>query len=226
MISKLNSGKTMERKSPRTHTLLHCLLALSFIGSGTVSALQAADALLVRKSGPVQVRHKNAKRFVKAEAGAPLSFGDTVKTGAGAKAQILFTGGNAILIKESSTLRLNGKSSNILVNIPKGEFLIGIKQKLTRGQSFRVRTPAAVASIRGTLFWGLSDKDLNSTYACFESAVQITAKGQSVLLKPGEKTFIPYGKPPQAKEAANVPLDYMDTFAVDGSIEGLKEMVK
>ena len=202
------------------------LLTLSLFAFQPASALFGADAVLIRKSGNVQVRHKRSKRFVKAEAGAGLFFGDTVQTGTGGKAQILFTNGNAILIKESSTLRLRGRPGAILVNIPTGEFLIGLKKKLLPGQTFKVRTPAAVACVRGTLFWGLSDKDLNSTYACFESAVEITAQGKTVLLKPGEKAFIPYGRPPRAKEAANVPLAYMDTFGVDGSIEGMKEMVK
>ena len=41
-----------------------------------------------------------------------------------------------------------------------------------------------------------------------------------------QKTFIPYGKAPQKKTQANVPAEFLDTFEVEGSIEGLKDMLK
>ena len=143
----------------------------------------------------------------------------------GAKAQILFPDGSAILVKESTSLKISGKKGAVLARVPKGEFLIGIKKKLRKGESFRVKTPAAVAAIRGTLFWGLSDDELNSTYACFQHSIEIAARGKKVVLQPGEKTFIPYGKAPGKKEPADVPPDFMDTFEVDGTIEGFKEML-
>lgn len=226
MILMRLQREKMHHRFVHSRRWAYVLLALALFSLRPAPPVFASDALLVRKSGDVRVRHKGRKGFFRAQAGTRLFFGDTVETEAGAKAQVLFTNGNAILIKESSTLRLTGRSGRIQVYIPAGEFLIGLKRRLTRGEFFRVRTPAAVASVRGTLFWGLSDKDLNSTYACFEHAVEISARGRTVLLKPGEKTFIPYGKAPQPKQAANVPLDYLDTFAVDGSIEGLKQMVK
>ncbi len=197
-----------------------------FAAAGISSSVWSADASLVRISGEVQVRARGKTAFQKAYAGFPLSFGDLVQTQKAALAQVLFPDGNAILIKENTTLRMGGKPGKVQINIPAGEFLIGLKQKLARGKSLTVKTPAAVAAVRGTLFWGLSDAELNTTYACFQSAIEITAGGKSVTLKQGEKTFIPYGKPAQKIEPANVPLDYLDTFAVDGSIEGFKEMLQ
>lgn len=190
------------------------------------SALFAADAILIRKSGDVEIRVKGKKGFQTAEAGAELHFGDRVQTLKGAKAQIVFSDGSAILIKESTSALLQGKPGSALINIPAGEFLIGLKKKLSRGQTFRVKTPAAIASVRGTLFWGQSDQELNSTFACFQHEIQIQAKGKSILLKPGEKCFIPYGKIPGKKESANVPPEFLDSFEVDGSIEGLKDLLK
>ena len=185
----------------------------------------SSDAILIRKSGDVEILPRGAKNFKKASAGAGLRFGDTVQTLKGAKAQILFPGGGAILIKESTSIKLSGKKGAILAHVPKGEFLIGIKKRLRIGESFRVKTPAAVASVRGTLFWGLSDDELNSTYACFQHTIEISAKGKKTLLQPGEKTSIAYGKAPGKKEQANIPVEYMDTFEVDGTIEGFKDML-
>ena len=186
----------------------------------------AADAVLVRASGEVQVRLKGSKVYGKAASGAQLKFGDWVQTLKRAKAHILFANGSAILIKESTTVKLNGQLGKIYLNIPKGEFLIGVRKKLARGQSFRVRTPSAVAAVRGTLFWGLSDDNLNSTYASFKDSIQITAQGKSILLSPGEKSFIPYGKAPGKKEPSGISPDFMDTFQVEGTIEDLKDLIK
>ena len=79
--------------------------------------------------------------------------------------------------------------------------------------------------MRGTLFWGLSDDQLNSTYACFKDTIEIRAAGKTVLLKPGEKTMIPYGKAPGKTEPSKLTLDYMNNFEVDGSIQEFKEML-
>lgn len=185
----------------------------------------AVDAVLQRVSGKVMVRAAGEKRFEKAAAGAPLLFGDQVKTMAGSLAHIVFSEGPTVLIKENSSLTLEGNRKDSQVSFRLGEFLIGLKQKLGAGRSFRVKTPAAVAAVRGTLFWGLSDKTKATTYACFGSVISIEAQGKTVELKAGQKTTIPYGKAPQETSPAGVPLSYLDTFAVDKSIDGLKDLV-
>lgn len=186
---------------------------------------RAVDAVLQRVSGKVMVRAAGEKIFEKAAAGAPLLFGDQVKTMAGSLAHIVFSEGPTILIKENSNFTLEGNRENPQVSFKLGEFLIGLKKKLGAGRSFRVKTPAAVAAVRGTLFWGLSDKTKATTYACFGSVISIEAQGKIVELKAGQKTTIPFGKAPQESTPAGVPLSYLDTFAVDKSIEGLKDLV-
>ncbi len=198
------------------------LIVLALLGSRPAFC---ADAILLRTSGIVQVRVKGKNIFGEAKPGTQLNFGDTVQTEQAAKAQILFAGGNAILIKESTTVKLDGKAGKILLRVPKGEFLIGLKKRLARNESFRVKTPAAVAAVRGTLFWGQSDDKLNSTYACLQHAITISAQGKTMKLEAGEKTFIPYGQSPRKKEASKVPPEFLDSFEVDGSIEGLKELL-
>lgn len=185
----------------------------------------AVDAVLQRVSGKVMVRAAGEKHFEKAAAGAPLLFGDQIKTMAGSLAHIVFSEGPTILIKENSNLTLEGNRKDLQVSFKLGEFLIGLKKKLGEGRSFRVKTPAAVAAVRGTLFWGLSDKSKATTYACFGSVLSIEAQGKTVELRAGQKTTIPFGKAPQESVPAGVPLSYLDTFAVDKSIDGLKDLV-
>ena len=44
--------------------------------------------------------------------------------------------------------------------------------------------------------------------------------------KPGDKVKIAFGQEPGAVEPANVPLSYLDTFALDGGIQGLDGLAK
>lgn len=83
-----------------------------------------------------------------------------------------------------------------------------------------------MVGVRGTLFWGLCDLDLNSTFACFESTVVVQAQGVEIQLQPGQRVQIPFNSPPGPVEAANVPLSYLDTFKVGDSLQGLDDLLK
>jgi len=181
-------------------------------------------AKLDQVKGDVLVRSKN---FTKKEGaqGTPLLFGDTVKTNKGASTHIKFSDGSVILVKENSTFKIKGKKKTFIIDFDKGEFLIGIKRK-SKETTYTIKTPSAVVGVRGTLFWGLSDDNLTSTYACFTSSIEVSANGVKKILSPGEKVVIPFGKEPGAILPAKVPLSYMDTFAINGGIQSVKEMLK
>jgi hypothetical protein len=186
----------------------------------------SADAVLQSVRGKVQIKTGGVAAY-EARKGDPLFFGDDIKTEKGALAHVVFKDGTAVLLKEGSSLSVKGKKGDTLLSFSVGEFLIGLKRKLAAGEKFRVRTPAAVAAVRGTLFWGLSDPATkDTTYACFESKIEITAQGRSVMLEPGQKVKIPFGKAPDAvASAADIPADYVNTFKLDDSLQGLEQLM-
>jgi hypothetical protein len=194
------------------------LLALPAIG-------RAADAVFKDLKGTVMVKPGGEGSAYAAKKGAPLYFWDQVETGPGAIAHIAFNDGATVLVKENAKFRLRGDRKNTWISFQVGEFLIGLKRKLAGGEKFQIRTPAAAASVRGTLFWGLSEANKDSTYACFANEILIEAEGKSVLLEAGQKVKIPYGQAPEAAGAADVPVTYLDTFDVDGGIQGLKDLL-
>lgn len=194
--------------------------ALLLAGAG-----HAADAVIKQVKGEVLVKTGGADSFYRARQGDPLYFWDQVKTGEGAMVHIAFNDGATILVKEKAALTLRGGRKDAWVAFDVGEFLIGLKKKLAGGDKFRVKTPAAAASVRGTLFWGLSDEKKDSAYACFADAIEIQAGGKTLVLEAGQKVKIPFGRAPDAAEKADVPLSYLDTFAVDGSIQGLADLI-
>lgn len=200
------------------------ILGFSLVLSAAVSRSWAADAVLEKARGQVFFKNKSSGKFFQARPGKPIAFGDEIKTGPGAVAHIVFPDGNAVLVKEKSRVALRGDKKNPLVDFEVGEFLIGLKKKLAAGRTFKVKTPVAVAAVRGTLFWGLSDEQKTTTYACFSGSIQIESGGKTVALEPGKTVKIPFGAPMEAVKPANIPPDYVKTFAVDDSLQGLDQI--
>jgi ferric-dicitrate binding protein FerR (iron transport regulator) len=196
-------------------------LVLSLIPAG-----HAADATLAEANGRVKLTRAGKSFHVAARKGDALSFGDKIQTGEGAVAHIVFKDGATVLVKGSSKLTLSGSKKDAIVSFDIGEFLIGLKRKLRKDEKFSVKTPAATAAIRGTLFWGLSDDNKDTTYACFVDQIEIEAAGRKLMLEKGQKVKIPFGESPGNTEPANVPLSYLDTFAVNKALQGLPNLLK
>lgn len=198
------------------------LLAASF----SAPAL-AADAALAKLSGPVSIRPEGAKRFSKAKGGEELIFGDSIRVGKGGVAHIVLPGRGAILLREETVMILQGSSRRTSLSFAFGEFLIGLRQKLEKGHSFKIRTPAAVAAVRGTLFWGKSDKaDKSTTYAGFGHTVAVTAAGKTVVLEPGKTVAVAFGQAPAEPAPSEVSLDYAKNFALDGSLQDVETLAE
>jgi ferric-dicitrate binding protein FerR (iron transport regulator) len=200
------------------------ILALAFVLIAAPSF--AADAVLVKLTGPVYLRAAGASKDIVAHGGEELLYGDAVRTGPGAIAQIELTGRGAVLIREKSAFILQGDPQKTLLNFKFGEFLIGLRKALIKDESFRVRTPAAVAAVRGTLFWGKSDETKATTYAGLEHVIAVTAKGKTVLIPAGLTTTVAYGEPPSDPKPHAIPASYLKNFAVDGGLQGLDAMIE
>ena len=187
------------------------------------AAAQEGDATLAMVAGHVTFGGGSATRY-KAKGGEPLLYGDSVRTGPGAVAQVLLKDRGAVLIHENTFFVLSGSPRRTLLDFARGEFLIGLKKKLDKGMSFKVRTPAAVAAVRGTLFWGKTDKDKTTTYAGFGHRIEVTAKGKTVAVEAGQTLTVPFGQPPSDASSHDIPLSYMERFHVNGSLQGLEAL--
>lgn len=182
----------------------------------------AKDAVLVKVSGPVSVLAAGGSRFVAAKGGEELIYGDAIRVGKGGIAHLTMSDRGAVLLRDETYLTLQGSNDKTLLRFRFGEFLIGLSKKLGPGQSFKVRTPAAVAAVRGTLFWGKSDKaDESTAYAGFGHTVAVTAKGKTVLVEPGLTVTVARGEAPKDPVKSTVGLEYAGNFAIDGSVQDL-----
>lgn len=192
------------------------------------SSLMAEEATVLELKGQAKVIRLASFGVKALSQGMALEKGDIVKTGKNTLVHIELKSGRVALIKSDSVFKIlsSGKGKHQILDFAKGEFLVGTLGKIKKDETFIVRTPALVAGVRGTLFWGLADDELNSTFACFESQIVLQAQGAELLLNPNEKVFVAYGEKPKDKEAANIPLSYLDTFKVDGYLQGLDDLLK
>jgi hypothetical protein len=185
----------------------------------------AQDATLSRIEGPVFVRAEGSAADMRAKGGEELLYGDEVRTGPGGSAHLLIGERGAVLMRENTLLTLQGNPNRTVLRFELGEFLIGLRRKLEAGQTFKVRTPAAVAAVRGTLFWGRTDEKKASTYAGFGHAIAVTAQGKTVLVRAGETTTVAFGATPADATPHAIPTAYLDHFKIEGALEGLEALI-
>lgn len=187
----------------------------------------AHDARLEKVSGPVSYLIEGGSRWRTAKGGEELLFGDAVRVGKGGVAHLTLGARAAVLLREETTMVLKGSAADTLLSFRFGEFLIGLRYPLGSRERFRVRTPAAMGAVRGTLFWGKSDKDTKATtYAGFGHTVAVTAKGKTSLVAPGKTVTVAFGEAPSDPAPSALTLDYAKKFAVDGDLQGLEKLAE
>jgi hypothetical protein len=205
--------------------MIKALLAVAVLALPAAAQEDKGDAVLDKVAGAVSIVAAGSKTGVRAKGGEALIYGDAVRTGPGAVAQVVLKDRGAVLIHENTYFTLAGTPRRTTLDFARGEFLIGLKKKLGKGMSFKVRTPSAVAAVRGTLFWGKSDKDKTTTYAGFGHRIEVTALGKTVAVEAGQTVTIPFGQPPSEPTPHSIPLSYTERFHVNGGLQGLEALV-
>lgn len=202
-------------------------LVFAALVAGLVVSASAQDAVLSKVSGPVSYLPGGTRRFLKARGGEELLFGDAIRVREGGAAHVVFGDRAALLLRGETLLSLGGTPARTALTVDYGEFLIGLFGRLGKGRSFKVNTPAAVAAVRGTLFWGKADKaDKSTTYAGFGHRIEVTAQGKSVAVEPGTTVVVPLDAPPGEPAPSAVGLGYIERFRVDGSLEGVDALAE
>jgi hypothetical protein len=174
------------------------VLAWSFFAFASGSALADGQGVVTQSSGNVLI--VRGTQEIPATAGTAVRAGDVLKTSDGGTADISLNGLAGARILETSevsvddiatgSMRLAIRSGNAIMNL----------EKLPATSKFSVETPTAVASVRGTQFWGrvgASTGEPVTTFAVREGVVEILAKTSSSVftLQKGQALDIPLGSP-------------------------------
>ena len=139
--------KYMIKPSPRTLAIALIVVA----GLPILSLAQAEtdyEARLTEAKGEVTVFTADEPEGVPGGAGMPLLPGDKVKTGEDGSAEIALSGEHCISLRSRSELTLsNLRRADSELSLALGSLLAKVQS--LAGGLFRVRTPSAVAAVRG-----------------------------------------------------------------------------
>ncbi len=154
------------------------------------------DARLTAVTGEVVVRPAGGGDEVSGEAGMPLEEGDRVVTSADSTAEIALDGDSLIALGANSDFTLeNTRKSASIFSLALGSLLAKI-QKLG-SQSLSVRSPTAVAAVRGTEFGVDAAGDHSSVGVFDEGRVEVKgASGGTEVLTPNQETSVARGRAP------------------------------
>ncbi|MCR4294060.1 MAG: FecR domain-containing protein [Elusimicrobia bacterium] len=155
------------------------------------------DARLGAVSGDVTIVPADGSPEVSGEAGMPLEEGDRVVVGDGGAAEVALDGTSLLSVRPKSDLKLEkiGKGDSTFF-LKVGSLLAKI-QKLG-ARSLRVRTPHAVAAVRGTEFGVETDGAISHVGVFDEGKVEVSGGegGKAELLRANQELSVKKGAAP------------------------------
>ncbi len=174
----------------KTLSAVFVSLSLGLLAAG----LDAAE--LRSTVGTVEVKKAGAATWTQGRPKTKIQDGDIVRTGVGSETELRMDEGHKMTLREKTTLKVDSaQQPNTQFNLVVGR-VRSFVNRLKPQNKFEIKTPVAVASIRGTVF----EMDVNEQGASRLSVLEGVVgyrdlaglgaevqvlKGQSVLIEPG-----------------------------------------
>lgn len=172
--------------------------------------------VLMVVKGAVKIQNAS-KQTTDAKVGGKVAEGDTVITAADSRAKIVMSDRNVINVNPDTQIQIakyendaaSGKK-NVEMNLLQGKVRNNVEQTYDGEKSkFLIKTPTAVAGVRGTQFLaGFDAKTKMTSIVTFKGAVTLASIGANgamigtpVIVKKGEMTQSAPDKTPEAPKA-------------------------
>lgn len=189
-----------------------CGLAFTVLCSVTAHAQQISGIMMVVK-GDIKVM--SAGKTEAAKVGKKVSSGDTIIAGADSRAKIVMTDKNVINVSPDSKIVIekyenDGKDKkNVELNVVYGKVRASVEQKYDGEKNkFNIKTPSAVAGVRGTDFiMGYNTLTRTAQVITFSGSVAVGTPGAGgaiqnpVFVNPGQMTTVGPSNTPEAPKA-------------------------
>lgn len=185
---------------------LTVVAALAILFSAAAARAESVSAKLSKIEGDVQIQKKEGGKWSDAQEGGKLSAGASVKTGKDGKCLVTWGLGHVVRVHPLSSFKVDslkddGGKSDSNLNLANGRVTAQVG-KLTPGSKFNVKTPSAVAGVRGTAF------DLNQPeggeelkVSVLEGSLSLEAGGMEVVIETGFESVVMMGEAPGAPAA-------------------------
>lgn len=190
------------------------LLCVFLLSALPVSAADMYGVFMVVK-GDIKV--KNSKSESAAKVGSKILPGETVISGADSRAKIVMSDRNVINVSPATTLQLtkyenDAKSGakNVEMNLLEGKVRNNVEQTYDGDKSkFLIKTPTAVAGVRGTQFFtSFNPATQMTSIVTLKGSVTLASVGaggqivgQPVVINKGETSSASGGQAPEAPKA-------------------------
>jgi len=194
------------------------LLAFTVCSSLYTAYAEAAEAIgkLTHVEGQVDILKEGKLPAVPAKVGDAVSVKDVIRTKSDAKAEITFDDKNVLKIAHRTRIDISeyisdGRVSKAVINMPRGKVEANVAPQIVQriaisptANKFEIRTPTAVAGVRGTEFFTFHDKGVTGVFVK-EGKVEIynpKFPDVKVTVSAGQVTTVPENKPPTPPRTA------------------------
>jgi hypothetical protein len=180
----------------------------------SAGANQGVHGIMMVVKGDVKVISGQSKQPEAAKVGKKILPGDTITTGPDSRAKIVMSDKNVLNVSPDTQIVIekytnDGKDKNVELKVEFGKIRASVEQKYDGEKSkFNVKTPSAVAGVRGTDFLTSYDRgSKNSQIITFSGTVAVGKPGPGgailnpVFVQPGQMTTAAEGKGPEQPKA-------------------------
>jgi hypothetical protein len=164
------------------------------------TTLPAGSATIADLKGEVQI-HSAQGESVNAQRGTTLAAESKIDT---AKGSVLLNleDGSQVLVKSNShvVLKVPSQGKGYWLELLLGKINAKVQKRLGNTPSFRMGTPTAVITVRGTRFSVEVDKKERTQVEVFEGLVEVAGffHGAPVMVRPGFSTGVEHNHAPEA----------------------------
>ena len=205
-------------------TILKPLFCLTLSISSLLQAQQEFGKITL-PLGRVQIQKKGTGPFKKAMPRTPVHEKDVIKTLAKSRCEISLAGGGKLRIGQNSELEITLAKVKPMVKdfgatLKKGDVWVAAKAAFGEKKNVAVRTPTAVAAIRGTTYRAKSGED-ESSVLVYEGKVDVNSAKNVVEAR--EKQ-LRQGGPPQGGGAPKFKLGPVTEVQAPSQVAGPYEV--
>ena len=167
-------------------------------------AARELKATLTSVKGKVAVQSKGSAEWKTGTNNMAVNAGDTIRTSSGSSVIIKFNDGSMVKQGPMATMAIGAMSGaasggKTQLDVDSGKTWARVR-KLDASSNFDVKTPTAVAGVRGTFFSSEAEES-QSTFDVFDGEVMVSSaadSSQSVSVKAHERTTVGENKAPAA----------------------------
>jgi hypothetical protein len=180
--------------------------------------VEAAGAMVRLSSvkGDVTVQAQESGEWAAAADGTMLGQGASLRTGPGAEALVNWGAGHVVKVYQLSIVKIENLTdpdaaggSKSQISLGKGKIVAKVEKLKTTDSTFTVRTPTAVAGVRGTAFeCAISPETNQVSVSVMEGSVFVMVGDVESIIEQGFETLIAPGEAPAAP--TEIPVEKME----------------